>query len=353
MRDKTASIVITNYNYGRFLRRCIDSALSQTHASTEVVVVDDASQDDSPEIIRSYGDRISPVVLKVNGGQGAAFNAGFAACKGDVVFFLDADDWLYSHAVSRALEAFAPGVAQVQFRLHLVDAKGTRIDVLPPPEVRFDRGDVVPLLLQGGRFENTVTSGNAFSRAALNSVLPVPAETFRISADGYLVTVVPLYGRVEAIEEPLGAYSWHGSNLWTGALGCRAEPAKFRRSLLHDEERYAALRKRVTERGLSMADEPGLADAQHLTNRIASLTLDPGRHPYAADSRVGLALKGAEASCTARLPRRRRLVLAAWFLGVGLAPRPVATRLISWRLDSGARPPHLARAMQRLRRWTQ
>src|SRR5215469_16521569 len=99
MNAPRASIVVTNYNYGRFVARCIDSALAQSYPDTEVVVVDDASRDHSREIIRSYGKRVVPILLERNGGQGAAFNAGFRACRGDVVLFLDADDWLYPHAV--------------------------------------------------------------------------------------------------------------------------------------------------------------------------------------------------------------------------------------------------------------
>src|SRR5205085_2714573 len=118
----------------------------------------------SRDIIRGYGERLVPVLQAENAGQAAAFNAGFRTSRGDVVFFLDADDWLYPHAVERAVAAFGPGIAQVQFRLHLVDGEGRQIDVLPPPEVALDQGDVVPILLSRGRYQNTVTSGNAFSR---------------------------------------------------------------------------------------------------------------------------------------------------------------------------------------------
>src|SRR3546814_148739 len=94
------SIVIANYNYARFLRRCIDSALGQDHPQVEVVVVDDASSDESAAVIRSYGSRVVPCLKKSNGGHAAAFNAGFAASRGEVVFFLDADDYLYPDARS-------------------------------------------------------------------------------------------------------------------------------------------------------------------------------------------------------------------------------------------------------------
>jgi glycosyltransferase involved in cell wall biosynthesis len=346
-----ASIVITNYNYGRFLTRCIDSALAQSYPDTEVVVVDDASLDHSRAIIRGYGKRVVPVLQKCNLGQGAAFNAGFRACQGDVVFFLDADDWLYPHAVARVVAALSSGVAQVQFRLHLVDGEGRQIDLLPAAEVKFDDGDVVPILLRRGRYENTVTSGNAFARTTLSSILPVPEQEFRISADGYLVTVAPFCGRIVSIDEPLGAYVVHGSNYWTGAVGHVAEPERFRRALRHDSDRYEALRRKARERGFVVAPRLGFADPQHLTNRIGSLVMDPRHHPDPGDSRLALALRGAWASRDERLPMARRAMLAMWFLSVGVLPRPWAAKLISLRLDPVSRPERLGRAMATIRRW--
>ena len=64
--DLLVTILINNYNYGRFLRDAIDSALNQTYRNLEVIVVDDGSTDESREVIASYGDRIIPV-LKENG----------------------------------------------------------------------------------------------------------------------------------------------------------------------------------------------------------------------------------------------------------------------------------------------
>jgi glycosyltransferase involved in cell wall biosynthesis len=200
------SIVVLNFNYARFLPRSIDHALAQDYPDTEVIVVDDASQDESAEIIRRYKDAVVPVLRETNGGQGAAMNDGFKASRGELIIFVDADDYLYPSAVSRVVEAWSEGVAMVQYRLDLIDPTGRIVDVYPPHEVSFDSGDVVPNLLSAGRFENTVTSGNAFSRAALQTILPVPEEDFRLSADGYLVTVVPFAGPVVSIEQPLGAY---------------------------------------------------------------------------------------------------------------------------------------------------
>ena len=100
-----ASVIVNNYNYGKFLPQAIDSALEQTYPRVEVIVVDDGSTDDSREIISRYDSRIRSV-LKSNGGQASALNAGFTASHGDVVLFLDADDFLYPSAVANAVDLF-------------------------------------------------------------------------------------------------------------------------------------------------------------------------------------------------------------------------------------------------------
>src|SRR5436189_5906464 len=79
MNDRPlASIIISSYNYGRFLKDCIDSALNQTYPHTEVIVVNDASTDDSQEIMAGYGDRIIPVLREKNEGAKSTCNA---ACR--------------------------------------------------------------------------------------------------------------------------------------------------------------------------------------------------------------------------------------------------------------------------------
>jgi glycosyltransferase involved in cell wall biosynthesis len=105
MPNRSVSIVIDNYNYARFLRQAIDSALAQAYRPLEVVVVDDGSTDDSAEIMRSYGDKIC-AVFKENGGQGSAFNAGFARSTGEIVALLDADDYLKPGAIEQLAAAY-------------------------------------------------------------------------------------------------------------------------------------------------------------------------------------------------------------------------------------------------------
>lgn len=98
-----ASIIITNYNYSRYVEASIQSALDQIYPNVEIIVVDDASTDDSVNIIERFISARPPcrfIRRRTNGGQGAAMLDGFRASSGDFVCFLDADDILFSNFIS-------------------------------------------------------------------------------------------------------------------------------------------------------------------------------------------------------------------------------------------------------------
>jgi hypothetical protein len=342
-----ASIIVANYNYARFLRRCIDSALAQDHPEVEVVVVDDASSDESAEVIRSYGSRIVARLKTTNGGHASAFNAGFAGSHGDIVFFLDADDYLYPNAVSTVVQAWEEDTTQAQFRLHLVDDERAVIDTYPPPELPFEGGDVRPQLLRCGRYRTTVTSGLAFDRATLEAILPIPEGPFRQGADGYLATVAPIYGEVTSIDACLGAYCQHGDN-HSDFEDRLAERARWR--IAHDFHRLDALSQRAAEAGLTLPEDVCLRDPAHLEERLASLCTERARHPVAGDTRIRLGAAGAVAALEMNASLRRRAFLAAWFLAVGVLPRRPARDVLSWKLVASSRPPVLAQLSKTIRR---
>ena len=103
MDSPLVSIVIPCHNAERWVADAIESALSQTHTATEVIVVDDGSTDGSRQIIRSFGERIK---LKFIDHQGAAHarNKGVEMASGEFIQFLDADDILFPHCVTRKIE---------------------------------------------------------------------------------------------------------------------------------------------------------------------------------------------------------------------------------------------------------
>src|SRR5262245_32399883 len=206
------SIIIDNYNYGRFLREAVDSALAQTHRNTEVIVVDDGSTDDSRNIIASYGNRVVPL-LKSNGGQASAFNAGFAASRGDIVLFLDADDVLLSSAVENALPHFADQhVVKVHWPFWLVDEHCRKTGYMFPG-LRLPEGDCRDVALRLGPTNHVASGlGAAWSRAYLDCILPMSEQIYRTGADTYLFELAPFFGTLKAIQEPQALYRQHGKN---------------------------------------------------------------------------------------------------------------------------------------------
>ncbi len=88
------AVIVTNYNYRPFVAEAIDSALAQTHAPSQIIVVDDGSTDGSRELLQErYGEDARVTLLfGQNGGQLVAFQRGVAAATAEVVAFLDADD---------------------------------------------------------------------------------------------------------------------------------------------------------------------------------------------------------------------------------------------------------------------
>lgn len=87
------SLIIPTYNHAAVLRDAIESALAQTYPACEVLVVDDGSQDDTPNLLRRYQDKVR-TVRQANRGLAAARNRGVSATRGEYVGFLDADDIL-------------------------------------------------------------------------------------------------------------------------------------------------------------------------------------------------------------------------------------------------------------------
>jgi glycosyltransferase involved in cell wall biosynthesis len=101
--DLRVSIIITCYNYGRFVADAINSALSQTYANTEVIVVNDGSTDHSHDVISQYGDRIT-YINQPNSGVATARNNAISIATGEYCMCLDADDWLAPECVSAAVK---------------------------------------------------------------------------------------------------------------------------------------------------------------------------------------------------------------------------------------------------------
>jgi glycosyltransferase involved in cell wall biosynthesis len=98
--EPSVSVVIPTFNRSKLLNRAIGSVLNQTHLAAEIIVVDDASSDDTPEVMAQYAGTVPLVYARLdrNGGGGVARNAGIRRASGDYIAFLDSDDaWAPDH----------------------------------------------------------------------------------------------------------------------------------------------------------------------------------------------------------------------------------------------------------------
>ncbi len=323
------NIIINNHNYGQFLKSAIDSALGQSYARVQVIVVDDGSTDGSRGVIASYGNRVIPV-LKENAGQASALNAGFAYSHGGIVIFLDADDVLLPDTAERVVEAFRSqrDVAKVQYRMEVIDSLGERTGlIMPPAHLPFVGGDVRSSVL-AFPFDMTwmATSGNAFSAAVLRRILPMPEKDFRILADFYLAHIAPLFGPVVALDRVGAYYRVHGANRFAAA-GPTLDLERIRLLLDYSNRTQVYIDKFACQLGLSgeagRQKEP--RSVSLLANRLISYKLDPRGHPFRQDSARRLCVSGV-AACLARsdLGLAMRLLLATWFVCMACAPRKAA-----------------------------
>ena len=322
---RKVSIIINNYNYGRFLRDAIDSALAQTYPNVEVIVVDDGSTDNSREIIASYGSRIIPV-LKENGGQASAFNAGFAASTGDIIFFLDSDDALLPEAAETIVREWRDGVARIYFPLHVIDAEGRQTGELAG-------GRAIPDVRLGPFGVGSPTSGNAFWRAVLERTMPVPEAEWRLCAEGYLVLAAAIVGRSAEMPCPLGYYRIHGKN----NFACAPPSDGAARRAIHAA---FTLHRALTR--LSGGKMPPFEDwvaraPHHWLARILSLRESPQDHPL-PDTLPRLVRKAL--SATWRHPYwnfRRKLAYTFLVIGYSFSPLPVR-RGLQWAECNAQKP---------------
>ncbi len=126
------SVVIPCYNYASFLKEAIDSALSQSYAAHEVIVVDDGSSDDTTAVAKTFGDQIQYIRTE-NRGVSAARNTGVKAATGDLIAFLDADDRWLPEKLERQVAMFEadPSLGLVHARSRVFNGSTGRTKCAP------------------------------------------------------------------------------------------------------------------------------------------------------------------------------------------------------------------------------
>lgn len=225
------TVLITTYNYGRFIDEAVESVLVQDYPQdkVQIVVVDDGSTDDTAERVRKYGSRVE-YLYQSNGGQASALNLGFEKARGEIVLLLDADDFFLRGKVRRITEAFERD-SKIGMVYHRLLEWDTYTDERRECDFTPVSGDVYAIPEQFFFYVPLPTSGVCFRRRFVNRLLPIPGR-IRMLADAFLTNLIPFVASILAIPEPLAVYRFHGRNSFhEDEAGLSAEAKQARRAM--------------------------------------------------------------------------------------------------------------------------
>jgi len=327
------SVIVANYNYARFVAAAIESLLSQSK-DIEIIVVDDCSTDNSRDIISKYADQIITVFLEKNQGQGGGFNAGFERATGDLVMFLDADDFMLPGGAEVILNAYDPETVMYHYRMRYSDEEGNLGGIFPPLERNLASGDLSEKLRTVGIYDGTVTSGMVFSHKVLSKVLPMNPEPYRYGADGYLTVSVPLYGKCASSFEMMSAYRLHGAQ-HSQFEKVHAEKARW--FLDHYAHRLATITEHSEKLGLDVHEDLASQNYFNVHSRLVSLLFDPQKHPFEGDRANDLARRAKRLNL--QIISGRSLWLRKQFWNVLLLlPTAQKRALLRMEMEPSARP---------------
>jgi glycosyltransferase involved in cell wall biosynthesis len=189
------SVIITNYNYGNYLGRCIRSLIDQSLDKTqfEIIVVDDCSTDHSREVMQTFAGYIRPVFNERNLGIGASSNIGIKMALGRFVVRVDADDYVHRDFLL---------VSQLYLSMNYATCDAVAVDYL-------EVDDAENVLGRKNCLEDPVACGITFKMDVL-AKLGLYRNTLRIDEEVDLRTRFAKEGyKIERIALPLYRYKKH------------------------------------------------------------------------------------------------------------------------------------------------
>lgn len=332
MTRPLVSVLIDTYNHQDFVERAILSVLEQDLARSdlEIIVVDDGSTDGTAEVVQKWAHEVR-LLRKPNGGQASAFNAAVAQCHGELVAFLDGDDWWRPDKLRLVLEEFEkdPELGTVGHGLYETQADGQSYRALVANGTfRFDLHSTQNARIFAHLRWCLGASRLTLRRSLLDRILPIP-EALVIEADEWMFTLAPAMAPVLVLDKPLFYYRLHEGNLFQFS---RRDELKLRRRQAVLEVLLRRLPPRLRELGIQkdVVDtvmEPTWVDAERI-----GLSLDGGNpwRTFKAE-RVGYRYSHVGASVGYRafnglilglalvLPPRRFYRLREWYATKNLA----------------------------------
>lgn len=259
---KLISVIIPIYNVEQYLKRCVDSVLSQTYTQLEVILVDDGSPDCCGQMCDEYkaNDNRVKVIHKENAGQGLARNSALEIATGEYVTFVDADDYIDKTHIENLYKALAHNNAQAVIGTHTAvgcDGQIRKIPLLFKEGVYEDRqiiNDIVlPLIGADEEYPsdvmvNSSTCMNLYEMDIIRqNSLRFISERYAVAEDQYFNIDYFYYAnRIVAVNE-YGYYYYEN----TASTSRKYNEKRFERTLNY----YHTINERVKRYGLESVVE--------------------------------------------------------------------------------------------------
>ncbi len=273
------TVLVDTYNQECFIEEAIESVLDQDFPNDkmEILVVDDGSTDRTAEIVRKFEPRLH-LIRKANGGQASAFNVGIAQAQGQIVAFLDGDDWWAPSKLREVTEVFEkhPGIGAVGHGYYEVDLEAAKNELVVP-----DKSCLLTLNdISGVRLFHAVcgllgTSRLATRKEVLDRILPVPEELI-FAADAFIYILAVAMAGAIILKRPLCYYRVHADN-----LSETKDPIRFQRRLEMQECYVESVFPRLSRLGIPPQALAALREPWRVDFERSVLSRD-GNEPWRA-----------------------------------------------------------------------
>jgi hypothetical protein len=269
------TVLIDTYNHRSFIEDAIKSVLNQDFPAcdTEILVVDDGSTDGTDEVVRKFAPSVR-LLRKSNGGQASAFNAGIPEAHGEIVAFLDGDDWWAPGKLTAVTEAFASdkNVGLVGHGVTEVYPDGRQRTEVPREVSRFRITSVE--LAKTFRMQRGFlgTSRMAYRGEILRRIGWVP-QALVFEADEYLFTLAGLLADVMILRESFTFYRLHDRNLFQLTSG---DPQAIRRKQQVLAALARLLKEKLEQDGVSFDIARTILECIEVEADILRLAIDGG-----------------------------------------------------------------------------
>lgn len=241
------SVIIPNYNYARYLKDAIVSVQAQTYSNIEIIVVNNGSTDGSLHLLQQFGSQIT-LIDQDNLGQAGARNSGLKAANGDLIAFLDADDFWQNDKLEKQIRLITSETELVYSGITRFRDESGRVESILLPQFKgdchhyFTDLTAVSIVLSG-------ESTSLFTRNLLNLVGNFDPDLN--SASGWdFFRRCSILTNFDFTPEPLTNYRLHSSNMSNSSLNNIRDIRKAYRKLFSDHlwKLSADQKKRIIKR---------------------------------------------------------------------------------------------------------